>query len=82
MNAVMLRRPVMQYRDQEFRYESEGDELDTESVRQQTDGKQYRSKRSSKASSSPSAEGNSSRPRHRPVGEIAAGPGRQCIDCG
>ena len=40
----------MQYRDQELRYESEGDEFDTESVRKQADGKQYRSKRSSKSS--------------------------------
>jgi hypothetical protein len=47
MNAV-VRRPVMQYRGQEIRYESEGDELETEFVRQQSEGKQYRSKRSAK----------------------------------
>jgi hypothetical protein len=40
----------MKYRDQEFQYELYGEELETESVRQQSDGKQYRSKRSSKTS--------------------------------
>ena len=38
----------MQYRDQEFRYDSDSDVLEAELRRQQTDGKQYRSKRSSK----------------------------------
>jgi hypothetical protein len=40
----------MQYRDTEIRYESEGDEFDAEAVRQQSDGKQYRTKRSAKPS--------------------------------
>jgi hypothetical protein len=40
----------MQYRDQEIRYDSEGDEVDAEAIRQQTDGKQYRTKRSAKPS--------------------------------
>ncbi|MCI0331609.1 MAG: hypothetical protein L0228_00100 [Planctomycetes bacterium] len=48
MNAVILRRPVMQYRDHEFRYDSDSDELETEALRQQTGGKQYRTKRSAK----------------------------------
>ena len=39
----------MQYRDQEFRYESDSDELETELVRQQIQAKQYRSKRSSRS---------------------------------
>jgi hypothetical protein len=38
----------MQYRDQEFRYDSDSDALDADYVRQQNDGKQYRSKRSAK----------------------------------
>jgi hypothetical protein len=38
----------MKYRDQEIRYDSEGDEVDAEAIRQQTDGKQYRTKRSAK----------------------------------
>jgi hypothetical protein len=38
----------MQYRDSEFQYELYGEELGTESARKQADGKQYRSKRSSK----------------------------------
>jgi hypothetical protein len=50
MNALAVRRPAMKYRDQEIRYESEGDEVDAEAIRQQTDGKQYRSKRSAKPS--------------------------------
>lgn len=50
MNAVILRRPVMHYRDHEFRYDSESDELETETLRQQNEGKQYRAKRSAKPS--------------------------------
>ncbi len=37
----------MQYRDHDFRYDSDSDELETEARRQQED-KQYRSKRSAK----------------------------------
>ena len=62
MNAVVLRRPVMQYRDHEFRYDSDSDELETEVVRQQIDGKQYRSKRSSKPSRRPAPK--ASHPGH------------------
>jgi hypothetical protein len=40
----------MQYRDIEFQYELHGEELGTESTRQHSEGKQYRSKRSSKTS--------------------------------
>ena len=40
----------MQYRDQEFQYELNGEEPGTESARQKAEGKQYRSKRSSKTS--------------------------------
>ncbi len=38
----------MQYRDLEFQYELNGEELGTESARQQSAGKQYKSKRSAK----------------------------------
>lgn len=38
----------MEYRDLEFQYELQGEELGTESARKQSEGKQYRSKRSSK----------------------------------
>ena len=44
MNAVVVRRKVMQYRDQEFQYEMDGIEAETESVQQQS-GKDYRRKR-------------------------------------
>lgn len=50
MNAVIQRRPVMNYRDHEFRYDSDSDELETEALRQQNEGKQYRTKRSAKPS--------------------------------
>ena len=40
----------MQYRDHEIRYDSDSEELEVEALRQQTDGKQYRSKRSAKPS--------------------------------
>lgn len=50
MNAVILRRPVMQYRDHEIRYDSDSDELEAEALRQQNEGKQYRTKRSAKPS--------------------------------
>ena len=39
----------MQYRDLEFQYEVENEELGTELARQQTAGKQYRTKRSAHA---------------------------------
>jgi hypothetical protein len=38
----------MQYRDHEIRYESEGDEFDAETVKQQNESKQYKAKRSAK----------------------------------
>ena len=38
----------MQYRDLEFQYELQGEEIGTDSARQQSEGKEYRSKRSSK----------------------------------
>jgi hypothetical protein len=40
---------VMRYRDHEIRYESENDNLEAEFVRQQSSGKQYRRKRSIRA---------------------------------
>jgi len=40
----------MKYRDHEFRYDSDSDELEIETIRQQNDGKQYRAKRSAKPS--------------------------------
>lgn len=46
MNAVVVRRIVMQYRDHELRYDADNDQLDAEFVRQQSAGKQYRRKRS------------------------------------
>jgi hypothetical protein len=39
----------MRYRDQEFSYDSENDNLEAEFVRQQSSGKQYRRKRSIRA---------------------------------
>jgi hypothetical protein len=42
------RRRAMEYRDIEFQYELHGEELGTEAAREQSAGKQYRSKRSSK----------------------------------
>jgi hypothetical protein len=45
MNAVLVRRKVMNYRDQEFQYESESFELDNEVGAKQTSGKEYRRKR-------------------------------------
>jgi hypothetical protein len=47
MTALTVRRAAMQYRDLEFQYELYGEELGTE-ARQQSVGKQYRSKRSAK----------------------------------
>ncbi len=38
----------MQYRDQEFQYETNNDELGTEFARDQSSGKQYRQKRSAR----------------------------------
>jgi hypothetical protein len=35
MNAVAVRRRAMQYRDQEFQYELQGDEPGTEAAREQ-----------------------------------------------
>ena len=40
----------MKYRDPEIRYDSDSEELEAEALRQQSDGKQYRSKRSAKPS--------------------------------
>jgi hypothetical protein len=40
----------MQYRDHEIRYDSDSEELETEALRQQNEGKQYRTKRSAKPS--------------------------------
>jgi hypothetical protein len=40
----------MQYRDHEFRYDSESEQLEAEALREQKDGKQYRAKRSAKPS--------------------------------
>ena len=40
----------MKYRDHEIRYDSDSDELETEATREQSEGKNYRSKRSAKPS--------------------------------
>ncbi len=40
----------MQYRDHEFRYDSDSEEIDAEAIRDQKNGKQYRAKRSAKLS--------------------------------
>lgn len=48
MNAVIQRRPVMQYREHEIRYDSDSDEMEADVRRQENDGKQYRTKRSAK----------------------------------
>jgi hypothetical protein len=73
MNAVVVRRKVMQYRDHEFQYEVDGVELGTESGRDQSADKDYRRKRplrssrrrSSKATSSHPGYGMSGRRNHR-----------------
>jgi hypothetical protein len=47
MNVTVSRSNVMEYRDQEFRYDAERlFELESEFVRQHSEGKQYRQKRS------------------------------------
>jgi hypothetical protein len=49
MNTTVSRRNVMEYRDQDFRYDAERlFELESEYVRQQSEGKQYRQKRSTR----------------------------------
>jgi hypothetical protein len=50
MNVEVVKRPIMEYRDQEFRYESDSEEFQADLVRQQTSGKEYRAKRSSRDS--------------------------------
>ena len=47
MIAVMVRRNIMQYRDHEFQYDSENENLGSDTAREQTNRKQYRQKRSS-----------------------------------
>ena len=55
----------MQYRDQEFRYDAENLlELESDFVRQLSDGKQYRQKRSSRPKSPQHKQGSASRLRH------------------
>jgi hypothetical protein len=49
MNAVLLRRKVMQYRGQEFQYDADNSEIDIETGQKQTSGKEYRRKRSAQA---------------------------------
>lgn len=49
MFMVVVRRRAMQYKDLEFQYEVENEELGTELARQQSAGKQYRRKRSSQS---------------------------------
>jgi hypothetical protein len=48
MNAVLVRRKVMKYRELEFRYDS--DNFDPESGEKETSGKEYRRKRPIRAS--------------------------------
>ena len=49
----------MQYREHELRYEADNEELETEFVRQQAAGKQYRRKRSIHATRRRSAKNGS-----------------------
>ena len=73
MNAVVVRRKVMQYRGQEFLYEVDNIDLETEAVRQQSSGKVYRRKqplrsgrrRTAKVSSSHPGFGIAGRRNHR-----------------
>jgi hypothetical protein len=46
----------MQYRDHEIRYDSDSEDLETEALRKQNEGKQYRTKRSAKPSRRRSAK--------------------------
>jgi hypothetical protein len=46
MNAVLVRRKVMQYRGHDFQLEAEVGDLETEITQQNAGGKEYRRKRS------------------------------------
>jgi hypothetical protein len=49
MNSTVARRNVMEYRDQEFRYDAERlFELESDCVRKLSESKQYRQKRSTR----------------------------------
>lgn len=52
----------MQYRDHEFQYELDGVESETESIRQQTSGKEYRRKRTPRSTRKRGAKSSSSKP--------------------
>jgi hypothetical protein len=73
MNAEIVRRKVMQYREQEFLYELDNIDLETEAIRQQEQAKSYRRKRplrsnrqrKSKASASDPGCGIAGRRNHR-----------------
>jgi hypothetical protein len=72
MIGTLVRRQVMQYREQDLRYDAENDNLEAEFVRRQAKGKQYRRKRSiratrrrSKASASKPGCGIGARRHHR-----------------
>jgi hypothetical protein len=62
MNAVLIRRRVMKYRDLEFQYDSEVGEPDADSVRQQQTGKQYRRKKSIRSTRGRNSKAAASQP--------------------
>jgi hypothetical protein len=49
MNAMIVRRTEMKYRDSDIHYDSDMENLEAEVVRDSADGKQYRRKRSIQA---------------------------------
>jgi hypothetical protein len=57
-----VRKQVMQYRDHELSYDSENENFEVEFVRQQAGGKQYRRKRSIRATRRRATKTSSSKP--------------------
>jgi hypothetical protein len=68
MNAVLLRRKIMQYRGHDFQYESDNDALEPETAQEPTSGKEYRRKRSMQAT----RRNTSKEPKNRPGCGIGA----------
>jgi hypothetical protein len=62
MNVEMLRRNVMSYRGQEFHYEVDDLEAETDAIRQQEQGKTYRRKRSLHSNRKRTTKASTNRP--------------------
>lgn len=60
MNVKIVRRSVMEYRGQEFQYELDNIESETDSIRQQDVSKTYRRKRSLQANRSRKSKASAS----------------------